>query len=151
VKFAGDTLPTGTRIRTHAVLGTTTGMMVASQHLTARKPDTLGTINGIAGGHGGEVYFVAHEGTIGAYCWDEFELAEQVDTREVPAPPRFEQAISAALSAGILPGDIVAAVGAIAREYVPAAVKLGVDPYRAEAIVYELVIATAEAARTRTG
>lgn len=151
MKSAGDTLPTGTRIRTHAVLGTTTGMMVASQHLTARQPDTLGTINGIAGGHGGEVYFVAHEGTVGAYCWDEFELAEPIEACEAQAPTRFEKATSAALSAGILPGDIVAAVGAIAREHVSAAVKLGVDPYRAEAIVYELVIATAEAARTRTG
>lgn len=151
MKSAGDTLSTGTRIRTHATLGTTTGMMVASQHLTARTPDTLGAIAGIAGGHGGEVYFVEHGSTIGAYCWDEFELAEQVEACEAPAPTRFEQATSAALSAGMLPVDIVAAVGAIAREHVAAAVKRGVDPYRAEAIVYELVIATAEAARTRTG
>jgi hypothetical protein len=66
--------------------------MVSDKNLNARKPNATGWIVGIVGGHGGDVYWVAHTSkkpetgdTIpgnltGAYCFTEFEL--------VPPPPK---------------------------------------------------------------
>ncbi len=67
------------------------------------------------------------------------------EAREAQA--RLERATSAALGVGIPPVEICEAVGAIAREHVYDAAQCGVEPHKAEAIVYELIIATAEAAR----
>lgn len=63
------------------------------------------------------------------------------------AQARLERATSAALGVGILPVEIGDAVGAIVREHVYDAAQCGIDPHKAEALVYELIIATAEAAR----
>jgi hypothetical protein len=69
-------LPNGTRIRTSNPLDSTAGFMVKEKHLQARKPGAVGIITGIVGGHGGDVYWVAHFDTdvTAAYGWMEFEL-----------------------------------------------------------------------------
>ena len=65
-----------TRIRTHEHLGETAGFFITKRHLDQRKAGAVGAICGIVGGHGGDVYYVAHIGdtAMAAYCWDEFEL-----------------------------------------------------------------------------
>ena len=72
-----------TRIRTHTKLGSEKGMMIAPKYLANRKPDLVGEIFGVVGGHGGDVYWVKHKteddslfGAQAAYCFDEFELEE---------------------------------------------------------------------------
>ncbi len=81
-------LPTGTSVRTHDVLGKTTGMMNASPHLAARTPDAAGTIQGCVPGHGGDVYWVTHgDGIAAAYCFTEFELDEGGVPVDAPAKP----------------------------------------------------------------
>jgi|HubBroStandDraft_5_1064220.scaffolds.fasta_scaffold1300916_2 hypothetical protein len=65
----------GTRVVTHARLGSTRGFIVAQKLLEARRPSALGLIWGVVGGHGGDVYWVKHDdGTGAAYMSDEFEL-----------------------------------------------------------------------------
>lgn len=71
-------LPHGTKVRTHDVLGPTTGMIISPASLAMRKPGAVGTIHGIVGGHGGDVYWVQHDGDMSPaapYCFYEFELA----------------------------------------------------------------------------
>lgn len=69
-------LEIGTKIRTHAKLGDTAGMNVGSRNMAQRKADTTGLILDVVPGHGGDVYWVLHDGepTPAAYCFDEFEL-----------------------------------------------------------------------------
>lgn len=70
-------LNNGTRVRTHATLGTTEGMNVAAVHRAQRRPNAEGTIAGVVGGCGGDVYWVRHGGcgdVVAPYCFDEFEL-----------------------------------------------------------------------------
>ncbi len=68
-------LPVGTRVITHRELEGTVGMLISDVHLNARKADTPGAIGGIVGGHGGDVYWVAHlDSPMAAYCFSEFEL-----------------------------------------------------------------------------
>lgn len=73
-------LDNGTRIRTHTKLGTNQGMNVAAIHIDQREADAEGTIAGVVGGHGGDVYWVQHVETRGdttaPYCFDEFELVK---------------------------------------------------------------------------
>ena len=72
-------LPKGTKIRTHATLGDTRGMMIGPGNMSMRKADTPGVIHGVVGGHGGDVYWVQHPGDVllAPYCFDEFELASE--------------------------------------------------------------------------
>jgi hypothetical protein len=69
-------LANGTKIVTNAKLDPTTGFLIAPKHLALRKPATSGEIYGVVGGHGGDVYWVRHEGDeyLAAYCYSEFEL-----------------------------------------------------------------------------
>lgn len=69
------------RIRTHATLGSTAGWFVPEHALAQRRPDAVGCICGIVAGHGGDVYWVAHEGSKGRvpYGWQEFELEPMPD------------------------------------------------------------------------
>ena len=69
-----------TRIRTSERLDGTGGMLISEHHLSQRKPNAIGAICGIVGGHGGDVYFVAHLGatSMAAYGWWEFDLAPAV-------------------------------------------------------------------------
>jgi len=78
-------LPNGTRVRTHAELESTRGMMVHPAHLSARRPGAEGAIAGVVGGHGGDVYYVEHAPgePWAAYCFTEFELrAESAEALE---------------------------------------------------------------------
>ncbi len=53
----------GTRIRTHGSMPREGGgFMITERHLEVRKSDTVGVISGFVGGHGGDVYWVAHIG-----------------------------------------------------------------------------------------
>jgi hypothetical protein len=74
-------LDSRTRIRTHAVLGDTMGFLITERHLSQRKPNAVGAISGIVGGHGGDVYFVTHVGdsAMAVYSFDEFELEPAAD------------------------------------------------------------------------
>ncbi len=69
-----------TRVKTNR-LYSTGGFMITQKHIDARKPDTIGVITGIVGGHGGDVYWVAHLGDscTAAYGWEEFELEPAKD------------------------------------------------------------------------
>ena len=73
-------LNNGTRVRTHAALGTTRGMMINQDALDSRRTDADGVIVGVVGGHGGDVYWVRHvetrDDTTAPYCFDEFELVK---------------------------------------------------------------------------
>jgi len=103
-------LPNGARIRTHAELGSTRGMMIVDKHLAARAPNSVGTIVGVVGGHGGDVYWVEHSigGDAAAYCFTEFELEPRVDPiSELEAwidalPPGRHVSIKR----GAMPGDV---------------------------------------------
>ena len=66
----------GTGVRTHSKLDTTAGFFVTPEHLALRKPDLCGVVVGVVAGHGGDVYWVIHEGDAkaAAYLFTEFEL-----------------------------------------------------------------------------
>jgi hypothetical protein len=72
-----------TRIRTHETLGSTAGFMVTDRHLSQRRPNAVGAISGFVPGHGGDVYYVTHEGSsaMAVYCFDEFELEPVVEPK----------------------------------------------------------------------
>lgn len=64
------------RVRTNPKLFSTAGFIVAQRCLDARRANAEGTIGGYVPGHGGDVWFVAHDdGSVGAYSTDEFEPA----------------------------------------------------------------------------
>ena len=69
-------LPTGTKVRTHETLEGTKGMIIGPGNLSARRADAKGTIRGTVPGHGGDVYWVEHEGSalLAPYCFTEFDL-----------------------------------------------------------------------------
>ena len=59
-------------------LGKTDGILVVKHHLDCRKVGVTGTVAGYVGGHGGDVWWVEHDGdeqpkVVGAYCYNEFE------------------------------------------------------------------------------
>ncbi len=65
-------LAEGTKIRTHNAIP------FRVPWSGVRRCNTTGTIEGVLGGMGGDVYQVRHEdGMVGGYCWDEFELADE--------------------------------------------------------------------------
>lgn len=69
-------LNSGTKVRTHEKLDPVVGMMVADKHIMARRTGADGEIIGYVPGHGGDVYWVQHDGGEAAvYCFSEFELA----------------------------------------------------------------------------
>lgn len=85
-----EILKNGTRIQVHNNLGDTKGMLIKEEILTRRTPGITGRICGIVGGHGGDVYWVRHDGeedTGSAYGWWEFELRPEPK----PAPSRYER------------------------------------------------------------
>ena len=75
-------LTNGTKILTHSKLDPTTGFSISSKHIDLRKPKTSGEIYGVVAGHGGDVYWVRHEGDVypAAYCYSEFELVAEATT-----------------------------------------------------------------------
>lgn len=56
-------------------LESTEGYLIASRHIECRRAGTVGTVKRYVPGHGGDVWFVAHEGSddIGAYMFTELE------------------------------------------------------------------------------
>lgn len=73
-------LEVGTIVRTHKQLGSTGGMIVREDALKRRRPDVIGVIGPIVGGHGGDVYWVFHgpEEQPAPYSFAEFELDDSV-------------------------------------------------------------------------
>jgi hypothetical protein len=55
----------------------TTAMLIKKKHLEVRKAGITGTVLSYVPGHGGDVFFVQHDGSeyIGAYCFNELEPA----------------------------------------------------------------------------
>lgn len=68
---------TGIRVRI-TKLDSVDGMFIHAKHLTCRRVGVTGTVGNYVGGHGGEVWFIDHDGSdeCGAYVYDEFELVE---------------------------------------------------------------------------
>lgn len=58
-------------------LRSTDGLTIHARHLACRKAGVTGFVRGYVPGHGGDVWWVQHEGSedIGAYCFNEFEKA----------------------------------------------------------------------------
>jgi len=77
-----ETLPeNGSKVVTHAELGSTAGMMVKHEYIAARRPSAKGTMRGWVPGHGGDVWWVEHEdGSVAAYCFDELEFTKEEQT-----------------------------------------------------------------------
>lgn len=73
-------LEVGTWIKTHAEFerDSTKGMLIVQRHLDNRRVSQRGQVSGIVAGHGGDVYWVRHEGDSdkdgAAYGFWEFEL-----------------------------------------------------------------------------
>ncbi|MEK7538837.1 MAG: hypothetical protein AAB552_03265 [Patescibacteria group bacterium] len=60
------------RVRTVGALGDSDGMLIKQEHLDARQPNKDGQVLGQVPGHGGDVWWVAHDdGTTGAYALNE--------------------------------------------------------------------------------
>ena len=51
------------------------GFLIKEKHLNCRRIGVTGTVDGWVPGHGGDVWWVKHEGNneVGAYCFTEFE------------------------------------------------------------------------------
>ena len=80
-------LESGTRVQVNEKLDTPSGMLIKAEVLERRTPGVSGQINGVVGGHGGDVYWVRHDGEEdkgSAYGWWEFEL------EPVPTPTRWQ-------------------------------------------------------------
>jgi hypothetical protein len=58
-------------------LGETTGMFVKPRHLECRTEGVIGTVKEMVPGHGGDVWWVAHDDSddVGAYVYTEMEPA----------------------------------------------------------------------------
>lgn len=80
----------GLKVKT-TELRDTGGMFVAAKHLLCRTAGISGTVQAYVPGHGGDVWFVSHDGTddVGAYAYNEFE---PVDCRK----ELIEELVSAA-------------------------------------------------------
>lgn len=68
-------IETGMKVKTVTKLENTRGMLLNPRHLECRKAGITGTVKGCVPGHGGDVWWVAHEGCddVGAYCYTELE------------------------------------------------------------------------------
>jgi len=66
----------GMRVVTAKVRPETAGMSIKEEFLKTRRPGVVGIVGDMVAGHGGDVWWVEHEGSgdVGAYCFDEFEL-----------------------------------------------------------------------------
>jgi len=72
----------GTQVKVHDVLGAPRGMLIKPEILDRRTPGVSGMICGYVPGHGGDVYWVRHDGeedTGSAYGYWEFDLTEEGD------------------------------------------------------------------------
>jgi hypothetical protein len=68
------------RLRVASKLEPTTGMIVPQTRLQKRRPDAVGTEHGYVGGHGGDVWWLRHDGDdpddIAPYSLTELEPLE---------------------------------------------------------------------------
>jgi len=64
-------------------LETTTGILVKPNHLEVRRVGAVGAVMSYVPGHGGDVWWVQHDGTdeVGAYMFTEFEPAPETISR----------------------------------------------------------------------
>lgn len=76
MKQPGYILSNGTRVRTNDVLESGRGIFVRYACMVERVPGEEGIIVGVVPGHGGDVYWVHHEGANNdaPYCFTEFEV-----------------------------------------------------------------------------
>ena len=68
-------IETGMKVKTAAELEDTREMLINPRHLECRKAGITGTVKGYVPGHGGDVWWVAHDDSddVGAYCYTELE------------------------------------------------------------------------------
>tara|TARA_Y100000310_G_scaffold308926_1_gene352520 strand:- start:118 stop:390 length:273 start_codon:yes stop_codon:yes gene_type:complete len=74
-------LKNGTKVKVIEELGAPTGILIKEETLARRTAGVSGQICGWVPGHGGDVYWVRHNGeenTGSAYGWWEFELEENL-------------------------------------------------------------------------
>ncbi len=64
----------GLKVRIVA-LNSTRGFAIRQEYINNRRLGALGIIKGFVGGHGGDVWWVEHDGTVAPYCFDEFAPA----------------------------------------------------------------------------
>jgi hypothetical protein len=73
-------LKNGTKVQVHDTLNPPVGMLIKEDILARRTPGVRGQVCGYVPGHGGDVYWVRHDGeedTGSAYGWWEFELSDE--------------------------------------------------------------------------
>ena len=65
----------GLRVKTTRLDRDTRGMFIVYKNMVVRREGVVGTVKSYAAGHGGDVWFVAHDGSddVGAYIFTEFE------------------------------------------------------------------------------
>jgi hypothetical protein len=81
----------GTRVHTHVTLEEPDFLTVHTNHLQARRSNTVGLIMGVVGGFGVDVYWVDHGGeSLAVYCFTEFELASEEEVR-LPTRTRYDR------------------------------------------------------------
>jgi len=79
MKEPSHVLPPGTHVQVHSELEAPRGILIKEDILQRRTPGIKGQVCGFVPGHGGDVYWVRHDGeenTGSAYGWWEFELSE---------------------------------------------------------------------------
>lgn len=79
IKFKDVISAVGQRVLTKLNERGAVGMLIKPEYLANRENDIQGTVRGYVPGHGGDVWWVEHDGTkkVAAYCTDEmFDLVE---------------------------------------------------------------------------
>ena len=73
-----DQLKEGMKVRTVELKGED-GFLIHPRHLQCRKAGINGTLRGYVAGHGGDVWWIHHDGStdVGAYSLEEFEELER--------------------------------------------------------------------------
>jgi hypothetical protein len=83
-----DEVKVGMEVRVTG-LGSTEGMLVGPKYLKARRLGARGKIMNHIAGHGGDCWWVEHDdGTIGAYCYAEFQPVRRRRAKRQDKKPR---------------------------------------------------------------
>ena len=88
-------IETGMKVKTAAELEDTREMLINPRHLECRKAGITGTVKGYVPGHGGDVWWVAHDDSddVGAYCYTELEPNDEMRDRSGSGTSKANQPI----------------------------------------------------------
>ncbi len=86
----------------------TQGMLIAQRHLSVRKEGITGTVLSYVPGHGGDVWFVKHDGTgeVGAYTFTELERVQYVKNNKEQEGKEATWVREDTLDTKLGPGDL---------------------------------------------